>query len=539
MEEENKDGLPTADGGFDTDISREGSESLPKETLYNENTERLNADGINVNAADAGESADAGEAPEKLEYGTMPGSWASYEAEQKKQSDTENGVYPDSEGTNGGRLDGGSYFGAYNGGNGNFYGQNSWQTPSGGSAPQPKRNGRKIALLCALGALALAFVISVAIGVYQLFDRVMDSLGSTLPPTSEQGGGAGGQTPNGSSSTGASASSEGLKSDEAHFVGEDFKLTQNEAGTVFDRTGVCEKAKSSVVYITSSIGSGSGVIIYKDERKGKEGYYIVTNNHVIEGASDISVTVGEKKNCTAIFIGRDANSDLAVLKISETEELNVAEIGISKNLKTGNDVIVIGNPLGLTGSATDGIISGDNREVTIDGYKMKLLQTSAAVNPGNSGGGMFNMSGQLVGVINAKYTSEEVEGIGFAIPIDSAKPIIEDLMKYGYVTGRSNLGLKVSYGVSIYDTFYYHWWVTEVSRGADADAAEIKVNDQIVSVLINGEKFTEGNLSVYLNDLKPEDKVVITVKRYTAVGYRVYTSKEITFDITVSEYKGK
>jgi serine protease Do len=177
-----------------------------------------------------------------------------------------------------------------------------------------------------------------------------------------------------------------------------------------------------------SEGAGSGVII-------TEYGLIVTNHHVVDGASNIVVRLTDGSQYRATLVGSDRNSDLAVLKIDPAgKRLTVAPLGCSGDLVVGEDIIVIGNPLGsLGGTLTTGIISATERSIVVDGVEMTLLQTNAAINPGNSGGGLFNMAGELVGIVNAKMAGEDVEGLGFALPIDYAHGIIEDLINYGRV----------------------------------------------------------------------------------------------------------
>ena len=181
---------------------------------------------------------------------------------------------------------------------------------------------------------------------------------------------------------------------------------------------------------STETGSGSGVLITADG-------YIVTCNHVVEGASKITVYTDDGTKYEAKLIGSDSQTDLAVLKI-EGSNFAHATIGDSDKITLGESVIVIGNPLGvLLNSVSSGIISGLDRDITLeDGQKMSLLQTDASVNPGNSGGGMFNAAGELIGVINAKNLGIEVEGLGFAIPSNLVKTIITELMDQGYVSGR-------------------------------------------------------------------------------------------------------
>ena len=175
-------------------------------------------------------------------------------------------------------------------------------------------------------------------------------------------------------------------------------------------------------YVTE--GAGSGVII-------KEDGYIVTNNHVIDGASNIYVTLSNNKEYQAKLIGADSENDLAVLKIN-AKGLPAATYGNSDELTVGNLSVIIGNPLGkLGGTVTAGIISSLDREITLDGQPMTLLQTDASVNPGNSGGGMFDQYGHLVGIVVAKSSGSDVEGLGFAIPINKAADIVSQLMKNG------------------------------------------------------------------------------------------------------------
>jgi len=180
-------------------------------------------------------------------------------------------------------------------------------------------------------------------------------------------------------------------------------------------------------------GAGSGVIISADG-------YIVTNNHVIEGSRKITVRLSSGQDYEAALIGRDSKTDIAVLKINATQ-LQPAVYGDSDKLVVGELAVAIGNPLGeLGGTVTEGIISALSRNIDIDNHMMNLLQTSAAVNPGNSGGGLFNGRGELIGVVNAKSSGSDIEGIGFAIPANLVKSIAGSLVQYGYVPGRIDFG---------------------------------------------------------------------------------------------------
>lgn len=188
-------------------------------------------------------------------------------------------------------------------------------------------------------------------------------------------------------------------------------------------------------YVTE--GAGSGVILAEDG-------YIVTNHHVIDGASTVKVRLSNGQTYPAVLTGTDEKTDLAVVKINASG-LTAAKLADSSTVRAGDFVIAIGNPLGeLGGTVTNGIISAKDREITFDGKSMTLLQTSAAVNPGNSGGGLFNLDGELVGVVNAKSSGEDIEGLAFAIPANTVKEITQELIQYGYVTGRPQLGISVT-----------------------------------------------------------------------------------------------
>ncbi len=188
-------------------------------------------------------------------------------------------------------------------------------------------------------------------------------------------------------------------------------------------------------YVTE--GAGSGVVLTADG-------YIVTNHHVIDGASAIRVRLSGENAYAASLVGTDEKTDLAVLKI-EASGLTPAKLSDSSQIRVGDFVIAIGNPLGeLGGTVTEGIISAKDREITIDGQAMTLLQTSAAVNPGNSGGGLFDLDGELVGVVNAKSAGSDIEGLAFAIPSNTVQHVAQELIQHGYVTGRPQLGVSVT-----------------------------------------------------------------------------------------------
>ncbi len=293
------------------------------------------------------------------------------------------------------------------------------------------------------------------------------------------------------------------------------------SGTVMSFTDVVTHVKDSVVEITTETavrgsyfqqyvdsGAGSGVII------AKEGY-VITNHHVIDGAVEISVTTKDGVY-PATLVGSEAKSDIAVLKI-EASGLQAAEFGSSAELVTGDSAIVIGNPLGLefADTMTIGYVSATERVVQISEYIMTLIQVDAAVNPGNSGGPLINSQGQVVGVVNAKISQDAVEGIGFAIPIDTAMTIAQDLIDHGYVTNRPMLGITVQ-SISEQQAAYYGYepgiTVTEVSPGSCAEQGGMKVGDKILA--FNGVEVSNATeLNFEKDKCSVGDTVTITIER--------------------------
>jgi len=224
-------------------------------------------------------------------------------------------------------------------------------------------------------------------------------------------------------------------------------------------------------------GSGSGIVFQEDG-------YIVTNQHVIDGASEISVILNTGEEFAATLVGQDAKTDLAVLKIDPgSTKLTAATFGDSTTTKVGEPAIVIGNPMGqeFSGSVTAGIISALNRTMTIENRTYNLIQTDAAINNGNSGGALINQYGEIIGITSVKLSSTSIEGMCFAIAISEAKPIIDDLMASGYVTGRPLVGINIK------DTGY-GLFIGSVAEGSGAEEAGLKVYDMILEV--DGQKVT-------------------------------------------------
>ena len=283
-------------------------------------------------------------------------------------------------------------------------------------------------------------------------------------------------------------------------------------------------------YVTD--GAGSGVVLSADG-------YIITNNHVIDGAQQIKVTTSDKKEYDATVVGADSQTDIAVLKIDATG-LTPAVVGDSDALAVGDTVVAVGNPLGeLGGTVTDGIISALDRDITIDNQTMTLLQTNAAVSPGNSGGGLFDSEGQLVGIVNAKSSASNAEGLGFAIPVNTAMKVAKELMENGYVTGRPAMGVSVveiddattaaQYGVSEAGVY-----IVSVTSGGAADKAGLKVGDRIMSIdgtAVSGTADVTG----YLEKKAVGDTVTIQVVRDKQVVSASVTLQESNNSATATQ----
>jgi len=208
----------------------------------------------------------------------------------------------------------------------------------------------------------------------------------------------------------------------------------------------------------------------------------VTNTHVIEGARSITVRLENGESYPATLIGKDNRTDLAVLKI-EAANLQPVILGDSSKLTVGELAVAIGNPLGeLGGTLTEGIISALDRDIIVEGQSMQLLQTSAAVNPGNSGGGLFNSRGELIGIINAKSAGANIEGLGFAIPANLVAEVVDQLIDFGYVTGRPSLGVRL---VDIHDVrtaMYYGVTNTGVYVLEAAEENGLQSGDRLIAI---------------------------------------------------------
>lgn len=289
---------------------------------------------------------------------------------------------------------------------------------------------------------------------------------------------------------------------------------------------------SSRYYSTATKSEGSGIIFTTDG-------YIMTNYHVVEYAdpklnvskATIEVYLPDKRQAKATFVGGDSENDLAVIKIN-LNDLPVAALGDSSSLEVGELAVAIGNPLGIefAGSVTAGIISALNRQVNTGDKSMNLIQTDAAINPGNSGGALVNSKGEVIGINSVKISESGIEGLGFAIPMNTAKPIIDQLKTYGYVRGKPLLGISVQ-EVTQNIASMYDWpvglYIAQVSSGGAAEKAGIKKGDILTS--LDGQKVkTMSDLDAIKKLHKAGDSVKAVIWR---------NGQSITVNLVFSEAK--
>lgn len=291
------------------------------------------------------------------------------------------------------------------------------------------------------------------------------------------------------------------------------------------------------MYEQDSQGSGSGIIVGQDD----DNLYIATNNHVVSDAKTVSVTFNDESVASATVKGTDSDSDLAVVSIARKDlsdttlsNIKVATLGDSDNVKVGDQAIAIGNALGYGTSVTVGYISAKDREVASEDMTMKLLQTDAAINPGNSGGALVDASGAVIGINSAKYADEEVEGMGFAIPISVAVPIINDMIESETISEEEQgyLGIRGNDVSSEYAEYYnipQGVYVGEVSEGSPAEEAGLQKGDIIVK--FDGRDVTTmTGLQEKLSKKKAGTEVTIVVKRSDDGEY-----KEKTLTVTLGK----
>ncbi|HHV08774.1 MAG TPA: trypsin-like serine protease [Clostridiales bacterium] len=270
--------------------------------------------------------------------------------------------------------------------------------------------------------------------------------------------------------------------------------------------------------ITQAKAEGSGIIISSDG-------YIMTNYHVVQYAdpknsmsksTTLEVFLADKRQANAKFVGGDKRNDLAVIKIN-IKDLPVAELGDSEKLEVGELAVAIGNPLGLEfqGSVTAGVISALNRTVSVDDRTLSLIQTDAAINPGNSGGALVNSKGQVIGINTVKISVSGVEGLGFAIPVNDAKPIIDQLMMFGYVKGRPFIGIsgrEITDAISRQYSLPVGIYILEVTPASGAEKAGIQKGDILVSIAGKAVR-TMQEVDDIKKNYKAGDSVDVTVVR--------------------------
>lgn len=392
--------------------------------------------------------------------------------------------------------------------------------------PKPKKHGSKFGLKLLAVVLCCAITSAASLGVFV----AMIQNGIINVQSSEASSNAAftiSRVVNGDTSSDTSASSDGTvsamsdqdiaaKLTPSVVCIQNYQVTQNYG---FMQT---DTSDSSV----SPASEGSGIIMSEDG-------YIITNAHVVEGATSLKVMTSDGETYEAQLIGSDTVTDLAVVKIDATG-LTAAEFGSSEDLRVADKVMAIGNPGGheLSSSVTIGYVSALNRAIANNttGYTMEYIQTDAAINPGNSGGALINEYGQVVGINSAKISATGYEGLGFAIPIDTAQPIISDLIQYGYVKDRAVLGISGQFIDSMTGRFYglpQGEYVAQLNS-SEAQASGLQVGDVITA--IDGQQLdSESTLRSAILSKKPGDTVTLQV-------YRSSTQKSATVELKLSEY---
>ncbi|MBE5934397.1 MAG: PDZ domain-containing protein [Lachnospiraceae bacterium] len=332
------------------------------------------------------------------------------------------------------------------------------------------------------------------------------------------------------------------------------KVTSGNIEAATDISDVVDKVMPSVVSITQktktmvydnwfgfgseqeNVGSGSGIIIEEDE----ENYYVATNNHVVDGADTIEVTFIDDKVVKAEIKGKQASDDLAILAISKKKvtdvtkkSIKVATIGNSDKVRVGEQVIAIGNALGYGQSVTGGYVSAKDRELEFAEGTMTAIQTDAAINPGNSGGALINLYGEVVGINSAKLASEEVEGMGYAIPISKAQPILDKLIKRETISeeDKGYLGIQVrNIASDEKEMFNYPDGVYVDSVGKDGAAHKAGIITGDIIYKVNGQEVNSADALVNeVGNYKKGEKIKIKLKRVNEGRFESYT-----FDVTLA-----
>lgn len=393
-----------------------------------------------------------------------------------------------------------------------------WRTEEANDHSNPKKNknGGRGKYVAKLAASAVAFGLIAGLvmqGVTYGFSRAGIGNGATQLATTK------------TTSSSSSTSSNDLSG-----------VSKNVMPSIVSITGKFETTSQSWFGQTQSSeseGVGSGIIIGKKDGK----ILIVTNNHVVADAKSLSVGFVDGKSASATIRGTDSDADLAVVEVdtknmksSTLKKIAVITLGDSSKLQTGERAIAIGNALGYGQSVTGGYISALNRQVQLTDKTMTLIQTDAAINPGNSGGALLNSKGELIGINTVKYSSEDVEGMGYAIPINTARPIINKLIKNEATSESEQAYLGVS-GQTIDSSMASQFdmpsgvYVQQVIKSSPAQKAGISAGDVIVS--FNGSNVsTMDGLKEKISNLKAGKKVKVVVKRQNQMG--TYEKKTLT-----------
>ena len=410
------------------------------------------------------------------------------------------------------------------GNNYNYGFQSGYNTPdykwniedyeSAGRIKQPKKNGG----LMILGVfMALILIIGVAglsiYGAYNLLSENSDR--PSVPPHTE-----------------SQPAEENILAPELTIKEKPIEPSQTTENGRMTTVEIAKEVRPSVVGIAQyteantfdPASEGSGIIINSDG-------YIVTNAHVVRGAAGINVTLDSGESYSAQLIGIDNKTDLAVIKI-EAKNLIAAEFGNSDQIEVGEKVVAIGNPGGstLAGSVTQGIVSAVNRTIREEGYSGSYIQTDAAINPGNSGGALVNEYGQVIGINSSKIAAVEYEGIGFAIPSNEVKPIIDELMKFGYVTGRVKLGIsgqEINEALSQINNIPLGFYIWSIDPQSDLAGKSVAKGDIIIRI-DNKNVETFDDIADALEGKKPGDTITLTLYR----SARASADRGQTFEVS-------
>ena len=376
-----------------------------------------------------------------------------------------------------------------------------------------KKAAKLVASAAVFGLVAGACFVGVSVAKDKLYPSTADRIETTSGTTSAKSE---------TSSSGSSSSSSNVAS-----------VVNEVMPSVVSITSTIQSSNYYGFGTQESEGAGSGFIVAKT----KDNLMIATNNHVVSDATSLTVGFADDTTAKATVVGTDSSADLAVISVkikdikdSTASKIKVATLGSSDDLKVGEEVVAIGNALGYGQSVTTGVVSAKNREVSLTDGTMNLLQTDAAINPGNSGGVLINMDGQVVGINNAKLEDTSVEGMGYAIPITTAKTILTDLMNASSVSTKDAAFLGVV-GRDINESYSSALgipsgiYVSQVVSGSPAEKAGISAGDVITKFEGNNVSTMSG-LKEKLALKKANTKVKITFKRVNQSG--TYEEKTVT-----------